>query len=470
MDRKKQMKNSIKLFCSYFEEIYNSRGKGVFLETTDRMYEKITSKELIMNFRNKPKSKNIDRFISHRTKVQKSTIDKFKNGVRIPYVFPLFTLPEKNQKELKNLQDIVIQHSFVQLGCHNIADRISISNPKKFKSVRTMFSFPHYGIQKEIKKETKGEWVEQKFNSSFDNISMNRRIIDNNGKVWINHSINAIKDGSEWKMDFPDEGNDVKPITKKGDYSDEFWDKFGNDVFVDIDKLNFQNLGSYHTFDYQYLDEFDFEDFNEEELNWVSEWLDYEWIGLTMGDNNESQASPLEKLDVDGLTRFYPFYVECLKEVGEEIGWEKLTPIVDIGYKTRVKMKLGSGVRGMALDSNYLESGMVCNLIDSIENNYKIESKKMEGILEKVSEGDIPDGLLRIKRKNYYERLLNTTWDYDNNKLFPPQKRGASLGSIMRANTRIQQRTQAMKESLGEIGDFVEQMMKEHFDEGNTNP
>jgi hypothetical protein len=124
----------------------------------------------------------------------------------------------------------------------------------------------------------------------------------------------------------------------------------------------------------------------------------------------------------------------------------------------------------MALDSNYLESGMVCNLIDSIENNYKIESKKMEGILEKVSEGDIPDGLLRIKRKNYYERLLNTTWDYDNNKLFPPQKRGASLGSIMRANTRIQQRTQAMKESLGEIGDFVEQMMKEHFDEGNTNP
>lgn len=47
----------------------------------------------------------------------------------------------------------------------------------------------------------------------------------------------------------------------------------------------------------------------------------------------------------------------------------------------------------------------------------------MEGILEKVSEGDIPDGVLRIKRKSYYERLLNTTWDYVTNNLKTVTKR-----------------------------------------------
>ena len=81
------MKNSIKLFCSYFEEIYNTKSKGIFLETMNRIGEKVSSKELIMNFRNKPKSENIDSFIKHRTGVQKSTIEKFTNGKKIPYVF-----------------------------------------------------------------------------------------------------------------------------------------------------------------------------------------------------------------------------------------------------------------------------------------------------------------------------------------------------------------------------------------------
>lgn len=180
-----------------------------------------------------------------------------------------------------------------------------------------------------------------------------------------------MKDGSEWKMDFPDEGTDVKPITKKGDYSDEFWKKFGNDVFVDIDKLDFQNLGAYHSFEYQYLDEFDFENFTEEELNWVSEWLDYEWIGLTLSSGNESMASPLESIDINGLPKFYPFYIECLKEVGEEIGYSKLTPIIDSGWNERVKVDMMIGLKqGTQLDLKYIDEYEARNYIDALEHKF----------------------------------------------------------------------------------------------------
>lgn len=242
-----KLKKTIKLFTGYFEEIYKTKGSSNFFETCERIVSKVRAKNLILNFREKPKSKNIDKFISHRVNVQKTTRKLFEEGMRIPFVLPLFSLEKENQVELGDLSEMVIRNSMINLGCHNIADRVSISNPKKYKSIRTMFSFPHRGLQKEIKKITKGEFYENKGISKYEQTFQTKRVIDENGNLWINHSINAIKNGSSWYKSFGEDGKDVLPITKnENEYSQEFFDKFKNDVFFDIDKLDFQNMGIYH--------------------------------------------------------------------------------------------------------------------------------------------------------------------------------------------------------------------------------
>lgn len=438
-----KLKKSMKLFVEYFEELKNTKAKGSFLEATTRMAHKIRNKNLIMNFRNKPKSKNIDDFISHRIKTQQISRSMFENGMKIPFVLPLFSLDKSNLDEFKNLSDIVIKNSMAHMGCHNISDRISISNPKKFKSIRTMFSFPHMGLQNNIKELTKGEVYLSSATNPYEDITITKRLIDSNGKLWINHSINAIKDGSNWYKNFGEEGRDTLPITENNNsYSQEFYDKFGNDVFVDVDKLDFANMGIYHSLSYKYLSEFDFENFSEEELDWVEEWLDFEFIGLVFDSGTSVEPSIFNGIPNygDDGKDFGMEYLLTLIKLGEEIGFSKLTPIV-IDWERAWSDIVRKGGGYAREDLEYLSDDRVEDMVYNMVREYGGEMEHVKLTRNKIVDlmKEPPsDEIIKEKQQKYYKRFLEHTIDFDK-KIIKKVDSHHRVGRVIRNNQRVSQ-------------------------------
>ena len=434
-----RLKKSMRTFVEYLNELQQTKSKGYFIEAAKRMENKIHNKNLILNFRNKPKSKNIDAFLSHRIKVQKTTKSLFENGMRIPFVLPLFSLEKSNLEEFGDLSDLVMRNSMVSLGCHNIADRISISNPKKFKSIRTMFSFPHMGLQKEIKEITKGEFYLNTIGDAYESISTTRRLVDTNGKLWINHSINAIKNGSEWYQSFGEEGKDTLPLTRNNNsYSQEFYDRFGNDVFVDVDKLNFQNMGVYHSLTYKYLDEFDFENFSPSELEWVEEWLDFEFIGLIFRDSSLIEPSVfcgLPQFGDDGKDFGKEYYLTLI-ELGEEIGFDKIAPLT-INWKGMWETIISMGKGYVEQDVILPDADDVRDAVFGFLRDYENSKEHINGIREKVEEWKTnppSETEIKEKQKRYYKDFMEHTFDFKKKEIITPKVYGQRYSRIIDNN------------------------------------
>ena len=161
MEERERLKKSIIEFIDYLEKVERDKGKGngflSYLIQEDRTY---TKDFYLMYEKNSlaRKSKNIADFVNHRKHIQSSSIKSlFENSVDLPKVLRFNHLQKMNTDEYKEIKDVISYSSLLRLGCHNIADRISISNPTKYKSIRTMFSFPHWGMNEEVKNQGKGE-------------------------------------------------------------------------------------------------------------------------------------------------------------------------------------------------------------------------------------------------------------------------------------------------------------------------
>ncbi len=60
-----------------------------------------------------------------------------------------------------------------------------------------------------------------------------------------------------------------------------------------------------------------------------------------------------------------------MKEVGEEIGYSKLTPIIDSGWNERVKVDMMIGLKqGTQLDLKYIDEYEARNYIDALEHKF----------------------------------------------------------------------------------------------------
>jgi len=281
-------------------------------------HNSVRDKDFIIPYKTEiwKKSKNLQSFLSHRKMIDSRGKSQFNLENKIPYVLRFNHLAKRNPEYFDNIDEISKLHSTISMGCHNIADRISVKNPKTIKSIRTFFSFPHYGKEKEIKELTNGKL---KYNR--------KRVVDESGKVWISHSINAIKNGNEFYKNFGEESIDELPITDKKTYSETTFNQIGNDVLFDMDLRDYQLMALYQSFNYIKRDEFDFGEFTDEELYEVERWLDYEWMGLI--SRQEGGFFRFHSSDSKShLTTMNNYYIQLLKEITEEKGYKFIFPLI----------------------------------------------------------------------------------------------------------------------------------------------
>ena len=195
-----------------------------------------------------------------------------------------------------------------------------------------MFSFPHWGMNEEIKEITKGELTPIMGDSD-----TYKRLIDKNGNIWINHSISVVKDSNEWIKSFPDEEN---VIPDWADKNEKLFKILENGVAVDVDILGFRNRGLYDSIKYKVMGEFDFEGFNEEEILWVKRYLDWEFISLqTYIQKNDFEYYNHKGEDEKNV---YDDYLSVLKELAEEKSYTYVRFLILPDIMENVVQKLNS--------------------------------------------------------------------------------------------------------------------------------
>ena len=438
MEERERLKKSIIEFIDYLEKVERDKGKGngflSYLIQEDRTY---TKDFYLMYEKNSlaKKSKNIIDFVNHRKHIQSSSIKSlFENSVDLPKVLRFNHLQKMNTDEYKEIKDVISYSSLLRLGCHNIADRISISNPTKYKSIRTMFSFPHWGMNEEIKEITKGELTPIKGeNDTY------KRLIDKNGNVWINHSISVVKDGNQWIKSFPDEEN---VIPDWADKNEKLFNILGNGVAVDVDLLGFRNRGLYDSIKYKVMGEFDFEGFNEEEILWVKRYLDWEFISLqTFIQKNDFEYYNHKGEDEKNV---YDDYLSVLKELAEEKSYtyvrflilpdiiEKLIQKLnnnpdDFGFAKRLLKSMNTS-KATEDEKDFKEAFE--NLCERWETEKEKQKDWQKGFWKKVDLTDnfslVPNNksLMDIKRKDLTNSFINETIDLPSKKI-----KGKRIGS-----------------------------------------
>lgn len=212
-------------------------------------------------------------------------------------------LPKVNR--LKHLSDevrndvveVLKHYSIVDLGCHNLSDRISLLNPKKYGSVRGIVSVPKFGLKESILGITKGEYKQLSQPDSFhwDSSSM----IDRNGNMWFSHSWNVIKDKNS-------------PL-------------FG--THFDANTISWKYLGEYYSVEYKWENEiFDLEPFSESQLKKVSEWLDYEMVSLYIFSGSKPFWNFYQDTSL-GTGNYLDLLLEVCDEIGNELGFKYLFPL-----------------------------------------------------------------------------------------------------------------------------------------------
>ena len=450
MEERERLKKSIIEFIDYLEKVERDKGKGngflSYLIQEDRTY---TKDFYLMYEKNSlaKKSKNIIDFVNHRKHIQSSSIKSlFENSVDLPKVLRFNHLQKMNTDEYKEIKDVISYSSLLRLGCHNIADRISISNPTKYKSIRTMFSFPHWGMNEEIKEITKGELTPIMGDSD-----TYKRLIDKNGNIWINHSISVVKDGNQWIKSFPDEEN---VIPDWADKNEKLFKILGNGVAVDVDILGFRNRGLYDSIKYKVVGEFDFEGFNEEEILWVKRYLDWEFISLqTFIQKNDFEYYNHKGEDEKNV---YDDYLSVLKELAEEKSYTYIRFLILPDIMENVVQKLNSNpydfefAKGVlnSMNLNVAKVGESVfkesfeSLCERWETTKKKEKKWQDGFWKKVDLTDnfslVPtdESLMDIKRKDLTNNFINQTIDFPSKKI-KTKRTGSSSSNELRRLLRI---------------------------------
>ena len=311
IDRKDRIKENLRGLVSYMERISKKRGNS--LRGIDDIRKKLERKNFNPNEDLYKKSKNLKHFLNHRQKLNTFNRNGWKNFVYLPYVmrFHKTDLSPEIENEIK---DFLSTYPFLTLGCHNVADRISIKFPDKISSVRTRLSFPHYGYD-ELFRSSMGSKVHP-FTEKTTQIT--RRILDN-GKMWLNHSINLVKDENEYSRFFKDKktSKSVDEINPLKETNPKLYDFIGNGVLVDYDVMHFGNLGVYDSFQYRGLEVFSFENFSQEELEWVEDWLDYEFFQLYFVDKSVPFHYLINTYD-NYMDDFFIAVLELSKEIGNK--------------------------------------------------------------------------------------------------------------------------------------------------------
>ena len=111
------------------------------------------------------------------------------------------------------------------------------------------------------------------------------------------------------------------------DWSDknpELFEVIGNGVLTDLELVSFQNMGLYHSFNYKLQDTFSFEDFSDEEIEWVSDWLDWEYISLVLTQQDNSFTYHY----FENKDNFAKDYKDALQELTEEKGSRFCFPLL----------------------------------------------------------------------------------------------------------------------------------------------
>jgi len=379
LDRER-IKKVLETYCENANNQIEKRG-GVFFEFLE---QKEGNKDYILPYKSPlwKKSENLKSFLHHRQTLDKKTRTQFLPENKIPFVLRLHHLLKKNRDFFENVDEVLKYHTINQLGCHNIADRISVKNPKTIKSVRTFFSYPHYGRNKEFLEHTKGV---VKFSSN------GKRVVDSSGKMWISHSINAIKNGNEFHKNFGGDSIEELPFTERNgelkDYSQTTFNLIGNDVLFDADIDHLDYKGIFYSFDYIKRDEFDFGDFNDEELLEVERWLDYEWISLSQNRRNHFFL-PSYTDNTLSYSTFNEIYLSIVRELVNEKGVSFILPLILFDKEDRIrtlaynsisegKSQLGKHI--LSLKNNPTE---LHNLYERWENrveeHYRKSDKKFE--------------------------------------------------------------------------------------------
>ena len=438
MEERERLKKSIIEFIDYLEKVERDKGKGngflSYLIQEDRTY---TKDFYLMYEKNSlaKKSKNIIDFVNHRKHIQSSSIKSlFENSVDLPKVLRFNHLQKMNTDEYKEIKDVISYSSLLRLGCHNIADRISISNPTKYKSIRAMFSFPHWGMNEEIKEITKGELTPIMGDSD-----TYKRLIDKNGNIWINHSISVVKDGNQWIKSFPDEEN---VIPDWADKNEKLFNILGNGVAVDVDLLGFRNRGLYDSIKYKVMGEFDFEGFNEEEILWVKRYLDWEFISLqTYIQKNDFEYYNHKGEDEKNV---YDDYLSVLKELAEEKSYTYVRFLILPDIIEKLIQKLNSNPDDFGFAKRLLKSMNTSkatedekdfkeafeNLCERWETEKEKQKDWQKGFWKKVDLTDnfslVPNNksLMDIKRKDLTNSFINETIDLPSKKI-----KGKRIGS-----------------------------------------
>lgn len=438
MEERERLKKSIIEFIDYLEKVERDKGKGngflSYLIQEDRTY---TKDFYLMYEKNSlaKKSKNIIDFVNHRKHIQSSSIKSlFENSVDLPKVLRFNHLQKMNTDEYKEIKDVISYSSLLRLGCHNIADRISISNPTKYKSIRTMFSFPHWGMNEEIKEITKGELTPIMGDSD-----TYKRLIDKNGNIWINHSISVVKDGNQWIKSFPDEEN---VIPDWADKNEKLFNILGNGVAVDVDLLGFRNRGLYDSIKYKVMGEFDFEGFNEEEILWVKRYLDWEFISLqTYIQKNDFEYYNHKGEDEKNV---YDDYLSVLKELAEEKSYTYVRFLILPDIIENIIQKLNNNPEDFEFAKRLLKSMNTSkatedekdfkeafeNLCERWETEKEKQKDFQKEFWKKVDLTDnfslVPNNksLMDIKRKDLTNSFINETIDLPSKKI-----KGKRIGS-----------------------------------------
>lgn len=377
-EEKKRVKEILTIYIENLNNILKTRK-----DFTTRFSETHDKKDFILTYKSPlwKTSENLKLFLSHRKMLDNKTKIQFNIDNKIPYVLRFHHLNKKNKDFFIELDELMKFHNTISMGCHNIADRISVKNPKTIKSVRTFFTFPHYGKNKEIKELTKGTGY---FN--------HKRVIDTNGNVWISHSINAIKNGSEFYQKFGEDSIDEIPFTENKEYTKTTFDLIGNDVLFDMDiSEEYPMKGLYTTFNYIKRDEFDFGNFNEEELFEVERWLDYEWMSLILNQNGTFPQTQTK--DNDGFS-MNNIYLEVLNELQEERG------------SKFILIMLASNISNSVI--NFRNEGK------SVEEAMKFAKMIVDSASNELSETIFLKWLKNLEEQ--YEGLLNDE-NYDDSKL-----------------------------------------------------
>ena len=365
---KKRVKSILTLYIENLNNIISTRSDWIF-----RLEQIHNKKDFIIPYKSPlwKTSENLKSFLTHRKTIDSRTKIQFNPENKIPFVLRFHHLNKKNKDFFNNLDDVMKFHNTISMGCHNIADRISVKNPKTIKSVRTFFTFPHYGKNNEIKEITKG--------SSY---FTNKRVVDTNGNLWISHSINAIKNGSEFYQKFGEDSIDEIPFTENKEYTKTTFDLIGNDVLFDMDiSEEYPMKGLYTTFNYIKRDEFDFGDFNEEELYEVERWLDFEWMSLIlMGNHAFPKFQSKDGLNEETMNNMY---VEILEELQEERGSKFIIPMLASNLIGTANQLIEQSSRSSAVElmKKVLQSQGEEESEETFEKWLKVVEEKIEGKL-----------------------------------------------------------------------------------------